>query len=727
MAALPTLRAIYDSVGDDTTPAFEKDSLLILIKKHDSGWLEVQTPAGVIGYVSPSWVEEIVTPPTGVSTPGTLDLDDVAPLDPSPSEHVDQPDADESVEKRTRAPSRGVLSSRVSVDFSSQLAAKIAVSSKPPGFGPPTVPRKKGPPPAVKKKSVTHAGPPPTRAKTNPPAPPTRGSAVTPKSAPTTTPKPTTQEPIPTPSPVVIPAPVPAPAPVPVSVPTLPTVLPDPVVNDDGGDAGGGGDDNGHHHDGDATNDELRKKPARAAPPPPPPKTSTTAMPPPTPTMDVPTPVVDAVPSPVDVPQPVVPVAVHHPTHEPPPVIVASLPQAERPIGRCEGLLERKTVLEAGKEPKKKVWQVVYAVLVGPTMYFYKDSKSKNSGKKPLSFVQVNDKSLEQPTISEKRKDYAFMLGNASDRFLFNAPDNAARTTWITALSKSQSPGLTGETGSMVPVDDVPKQPVAAPTVPLQKRVGNNKMESSQSGRKKWGGIRSTLNKYLNSRPAKEELVERGIITEAVFGGFIIEQVASEAHGFPDRIEAPNVPQVVVQCVKYMDEFLTETGIYRVNGNASQMQKLAAQCNEDVFSVDIAGQKDLHVVSGLLKLYFRELQEPLFTDEAYDQFVEYAKLQDKTQRCNLLKNLVQCLPTEHRTTLHFLCKHMLRVVAEATSNKMRMNNMAIVFGPTLLRKSQPTMDNIIKDSPFQSSVIEDIMSQLDWFMDGEPPQTNPVE
>jgi len=43
-----------------------------------------------------------------------------------------------------------------------------------------------------------------------------------------------------------------------------------------------------------------------------------------------------------------------------------------------------------------------------------------------------------------------------------------------------------------------------------------------------------------------------------------------------------------------------------------------------VFTADIAGERDFNVIAGLLKLYFRELAEPLFMDELYEGFIEAA-------------------------------------------------------------------------------------------------------
>ena len=43
-----------------------------------------------------------------------------------------------------------------------------------------------------------------------------------------------------------------------------------------------------------------------------------------------------------------------------------------------------------------------------------------------------------------------------------------------------------------------------------------------------------------------------------------------------------------------------------------------------MFTADIAGERDFNVIAGLLKLYFRELAEPLFVDELYEGFIEAA-------------------------------------------------------------------------------------------------------
>jgi hypothetical protein len=55
------VKALYTTayLPDSHTPALEKDEVMTLIRRHDNGWLEIQTRSGEIGYISPAWVEPV--------------------------------------------------------------------------------------------------------------------------------------------------------------------------------------------------------------------------------------------------------------------------------------------------------------------------------------------------------------------------------------------------------------------------------------------------------------------------------------------------------------------------------------------------------------------------------------------------------------------------------------------------------------------------------------------
>jgi hypothetical protein len=66
---------------------------------------------------------------------------------------------------------------------------------------------------------------------------------------------------------------------------------------------------------------------------------------------------------------------------------------------------------------------------------------------------------------------------------------------------------------------------------------------------------------------------------------------------------------------------LTETGIYRVCCVTSDLQKLRREFDRQYSrGEEMLNEKNVHVAANLLKLFFRELPEPLFTGTLYKQF-----------------------------------------------------------------------------------------------------------
>lgn len=69
-------------------------------------------------------------------------------------------------------------------------------------------------------------------------------------------------------------------------------------------------------------------------------------------------------------------------------------------------------------------------------------------------------------------------------------------------------------------------------------------------------------------------------------------------------------------------------GIYRLSGTSSRVQALKRALDTDLDNTDVMSDEwsaDINVVSGALKLWFRELPEPLLTYGLYHQFIEAAR------------------------------------------------------------------------------------------------------
>uniref|UniRef100_A0A670KJU7 Active breakpoint cluster region-related protein n=1 Tax=Podarcis muralis TaxID=64176 RepID=A0A670KJU7_PODMU len=154
--------------------------------------------------------------------------------------------------------------------------------------------------------------------------------------------------------------------------------------------------------------------------------------------------------------------------------------------------------------------------------------------------------------------------------------------------------------------------------------------------------------------------------------------------------ERSKVPYIVRQCVEEVEKRgIDEVGIYRISGVATDIQALKAAF--DANSKDILmmlSDMDINAIAGTLKLYFRELPEPLLTDRLYPAFMEGIALSDPTAKENCMMHLLRSLPDPNLITFLFLLEHLKRVAEKEPINKMSLHNLATVFGPTLLRPSE---------------------------------------
>jgi hypothetical protein len=97
------------------------------------------------------------------------------------------------------------------------------------------------------------------------------------------------------------------------------------------------------------------------------------------------------------------------------------------------------------------------------------------------------------------------------------------------------------------------------------------------------------------------------------------------------------------------------------------------------------------------------------------------KIEDYNTRLIEVKTLIQALPKVHYDGLEFLIRHLQKVASYSYQNKMEASNLAIVFGPSLIRvpetessDMQAAYANMINMS-FQNSFVEAIITQADVF------------
>ncbi|KAJ9597846.1 hypothetical protein L9F63_011288, partial [Diploptera punctata] len=177
------------------------------------------------------------------------------------------------------------------------------------------------------------------------------------------------------------------------------------------------------------------------------------------------------------------------------------------------------------------------------------------------------------------------------------------------------------------------------------------------------------------------------------------------------------VPLLVEVCTNIVElRGLEIIGIYRVPGNTAAVSSLTEEVNKGFDNISQDPRwNDVNVISSLLKLFFRKLPDSLLTSELYTHFIEADKIEDPFKRITTIRRLLRELPDHHFETLKFLLFHLKKVVEHSASNKMEARNLAIVFGPTLVRTAGDDMVTMVTDMSHQCRIVELLISHVDWF------------
>ncbi|KAJ8331602.1 hypothetical protein O5D80_000514 [Batrachochytrium dendrobatidis] len=434
--------------------------------------------------------------------------------------------------------------------------------------------------------------------------------------------------------------------------------------------------------------------------------------------------------------------------------ITSALAQIETVVPeliRREGWLAYKSRKEfGGVDPKRThSWHNHWAIVCVGFLIFYKDEPArlkKRSDKGhigPSLVVTLESITIAREKDSNKKKQTVFTIQTRSGAVWALQPQNESEVNeWVTTISEATREASTAAEYENVTeklfAHQIPEEVIVEPM--FKKRSDDKRLmkhdskkkerlpiagdtEDGDSGNKV--NIKTKLNAFFKRQQEKGSPIrdtdkkEDSCSDGAIFGGFLEVQVAEEDKSIPSFVE---------RCISTIESRgLNSQGIYRLSGNAATIQRIKTQINqmEPHTELDDDGL-DLNAISGLLKLYFRELKDPLFPFLFYDRFIACMKMEDYNERLIEIKNLIQALPKTHYTVLEYLMRHLVRVAAHSETNKMEPSNLAIVFGPTIIRVPSTGNDDMqaayanMMNMSFQNALVEAIIIQAEWIFDGSP-------
>ncbi|XP_075216171.1 SLIT-ROBO Rho GTPase-activating protein 1-like isoform X2 [Lycorma delicatula] len=146
------------------------------------------------------------------------------------------------------------------------------------------------------------------------------------------------------------------------------------------------------------------------------------------------------------------------------------------------------------------------------------------------------------------------------------------------------------------------------------------------------------------------------------------------------------IPLIIKSCIRVINLYgLHHQGIFRVSGSQVEINNFreAFERGEDPLA-DVTDASDINSVAGVLKLYLRELREPLFPIIYFEQFMELAQLESKHEFVMRMKDLVQSLPRCVVIVMRYLFAFLNHLSEYSDENMMDPYNLAICFGPTLV-------------------------------------------
>ncbi|CAN9516145.1 unnamed protein product [Ophioblennius macclurei] len=169
------------------------------------------------------------------------------------------------------------------------------------------------------------------------------------------------------------------------------------------------------------------------------------------------------------------------------------------------------------------------------------------------------------------------------------------------------------------------------------------------------------------------------------------------------------IPIVVESCVRFINlNGLHHEGIFRVPGSQTEVNALrdAFERGEDPLA---ERRYDLDSVAGVLKLYFRGLENPLFPVGSTAQLLEHAQINNEAERAAQLKSVVCSYPQPVIVVMRYLFAFLHHVSQYSDENMMQPYNLAVCFGPSLLRGEQD--EDVVTLQPQINALVKNIIVQ----------------
>ncbi|XP_072230787.1 rho GTPase-activating protein 7 isoform X1 [Leuresthes tenuis] len=144
----------------------------------------------------------------------------------------------------------------------------------------------------------------------------------------------------------------------------------------------------------------------------------------------------------------------------------------------------------------------------------------------------------------------------------------------------------------------------------------------------------------------------------------------------------PLPPSILKALVYLRTECLDQVGLFRKSGLKSRIEYLRELVDSDPDGISYSGQSAFDVAD-MVKQYFRDLPEPIFTSKLCESFLHIYQYFPKDQQLVAAQAAMFLLPDENREALRTLLFFLRDVVSCVDENQMTPTNIAVCLAPSL--------------------------------------------
>lgn len=199
------------------------------------------------------------------------------------------------------------------------------------------------------------------------------------------------------------------------------------------------------------------------------------------------------------------------------------------------------------------------------------------------------------------------------------------------------------------------------------------------------------------------------IVNPELTFGMPLETIVTRSKKRGSPANVPLLVIILIQFLKDLDAANVE-GVFRLSGDQNSVKLLKSRFNTEPHNtIVIPRETDVHVVTGTLKYFLRELEMSLIPYMSNSFLRAILALPNAKEKVVGFRKLIETLPVENAATLQFILKYLNQIAANASVNKMTTQNLAVVFGPCFIRSEPGTI--AFQDADMQLNSVNTMIEQ----------------